>query len=187
MKRFAAGLATALISCAAAGDPPPQDAGGPASAPVDLESAMPQSERDYIKVLQDARSRFESVHTAEARKDARVAMQVRLHELLGLNHEARDWTGRIRDVRTLADQQKAIEIEIEPEITVSTWQSPFFDGQYATLIGPRSPLYKKLEGAGVGAPVKFSAILIGGRVSSDEEMVERPQVIAKFTAIERLD
>ena len=186
MKAFAAGLAAVLISCAAAANPGQPD-GKSVLPPADVQAATPRFERDYIKVLQDARTRFETAPTAEARNSTRIAMQIRLHELLGLNHEARDWTGRIRDVRTFADHRKSIIVEIEPNITVATWQNPFFDGQYATLINPDSPLYKTLEKAGVGAPVKFSAILIGGRVSDDEEMIERPEVVAKFITIELLD
>lgn len=148
---------------------------------------MPQMERDYLEIVLDARKQYQSARTAEARESARAGMQIRLHRLLGLDHEARDWTGTIQNVQTLPGGDRAVSIELGPDITLSTWQNRFFDGEYATLIPPDSPFYHALDGANAGDPVRFNATLIGSRVASDDEMVRRPELIARLIGLRRLE
>ena len=146
---------------------------------------MPLMEHDYIAIVLDARKQYQAARTIEARKGVRAAMQIRLHQLFGLYHEAGDWTGTIRNVQTLPGGERAVSIEVGPNISVSTWQNRFFDTEHATLVNPPSPFYHALDDANAGTPVRFSATLIGSRVESDDEMVLRPELIARFTALKQ--
>ena len=156
---------------------------GTAAAATGGPDAMPRAEQDYIKAIADARTQFEAARSDAARKGARAGLQIRLHALLGLNHRASDWIGRLRNSGKLFDGRRWVEIEIAPDVTIATWRTDQLDGQYATLLQPGSALAHAVDSAAVGTTVKFSADLIGGRVGSDEDMVKQPQAIARFTAI----
>jgi hypothetical protein len=44
-----------------------------------------------------------------------------------------------------------------------------------------------IDGLSIGDEVVFSADLIGAVISSDDDMVARPQVIARFIKLQKID
>ena len=114
-------------------------------------------------------------------------MQVSVHRFMGLAHSAQDWVGIYKGGKTLNDGSRTVAIEIAQNVTVRSWDSPFLDQSYGTLVRPYSPLAEILDNLVIGDPVAFSADLLGSVVSSDDDMVQNPRLIAKFKAIRKLD
>ena len=160
--------------------PAPQAVIGSAKAP------LPPREADYIRIVDDARRQYLSARSNDARKSARVAMQSAVHNFMGLAHSAENWVGIFKDTRKNPLGTQAVEIEISPGVTVSTWDNPASDATYFTLFQQTSPMGKLVSSLSIGDEVVFSASLLGAVVSSDEDMVLRPVVIAKFSKLEKI-
>jgi len=61
------------------------------------------------------------------------------------------------------------------------------DASYGTLLKPYMPLGKIAGSLAIGDTVSFSANLIGNVLSTDDDMVLHPQVVAQFTKLSKID
>lgn len=115
-----------------------------------------------------------------------MAMQSAVHNFMGLAHNAQDWVGIFKDTKKNPLGTQSVEIEISPGVTVQTWDNPASDASYFTLFQQTSPMGKLVSSLSIGDEVVFSANLIGAVVSTDEEMVLRPTLIAKFSKLDKI-
>jgi hypothetical protein len=142
---------------------------------------IPDREREYVGIIDKARKAFQSAKSVDGRRGARAALQIDAHNFMGLSHDAKDWVGIFKESNFLPDGKRSLRIEISPNVTIETWDNEFDDRAYETLIKPFMPIGKLIGDLSVGQPVSFSANLIGAVISSDEDMVLQPRVIAKFS------
>lgn len=149
--------------------------------------AIPDREREYVGIIDKARKAFQSAKSVDGRRAARAAMQIDTHNFMGLSHNAKDWVGIFKESKFLPDGKRSLTIEISPNVTIETGDNEFDDRVYETLIKPFMPIGKLIGDLSVGQPVSFSANLIGTVISSDEDMVLQPRVIAKFSDFKVLD
>ena len=160
--------------------PAPQAIIGSATAP------LPPREADYIGIVEDARRQYLSARSIDGRRNARMAMQSAVHNFMGLAHNAQDWVGIFKDAKKDQLGSQSVEIEISPGVTIQTWDNPDSDVTYDTLFRQTSPMGKLVSSLSIGDEVVFSANLLGAVISSDEDMVLRPQVIARFSKLEKI-
>jgi hypothetical protein len=180
-----------LLAAVALGQP-----AGTAAAAADDDSSpavlglfdlpMPQQEKDFIAVIDKARRDYAESRSKDARQGARIGLQIGLHQFLGLSHDARDWIGSFRQSRATEEGNRSIEIEIAPGVTISTWVNDYDDARTRTMVRPYGPLASTVKSLSVGQPVRFSAQLIGSVISSDDDMILHPRVIAHFYRLENL-
>jgi len=145
--------------------------------------APPQREQDYINVFVGARKEYLSARTAQSKVAARQHMQIRAHDVIGIDPIARGWVGFIMDITNTPDGDRQLTISIAPNVSLATWGNRYDDAQHGTLLKKYTPLYEALDNVMVGTPVLFDAVLIGARITDDESMVLRPEVITKFLAL----
>jgi len=166
---------------------PPAAAPGPPDAIIgSAKATLPPREAEYIGILQNARKQYITARSVDGRKSARIAMQSAVHNFMGLSHNAQDWVGVFKDSRKNPLGTQSVELEIAPGVTVATWDNPASDATYYTLIQQTSAMGKLVGSLAIGDEVIFSADLIGAVISSDEDMVLRPQVIGKFSKLEKI-
>jgi hypothetical protein len=173
----------------AATSPTKPPAPPPAAADLPIGSAkapLPPREADYIRIVQDARRQYMAARSVDGRRNARMALQTAVHNFMGLSHNAQDWVGVFKDTHKNPEGSQSVEIEISPGVTVATWENADSDATYYTLFQQRSPMGKLVSSLAIGDEVVFSANLIGAVISSDEDMVLRPQVIARFSKLDRI-
>jgi len=96
---------------------------------------------------------------------------------------AQDWTGTVKTRGTTPEGDAWISIEIANGVTVSTWQTEVEDLNANSLFKPRSPLFAAAKSAKIGQPVTFSGIILKSVLGKDEDMVQTPQFIARFSAL----
>jgi hypothetical protein len=176
-----------LALLAACAHPVSAAAADPSGSILPAGIAMPQREQDFIAIFDKARRQYGLAKSVVARQGARIGMQIDLHEFLGLTHRAQDWVGTFRQSEASADGNRSIEIEIAPGVLISTWTSDYQEARFQTMIRPFSPLAPLAKELRIGEPVKFSADLIGSVISTDDDMVLRPRIIAQFDRLETLD
>jgi hypothetical protein len=148
---------------------------------------LPQREAEYIGIIQDTRRQYAAARSIDGRRGARMAMQSAVHNFMGLSHNAQDWVGVFKDSKKNPEGSRSLEIEIAPGVTIATWDNPGADGPYDTMIKQFSALGKLVDGLQIGDDVTFSADLIGAVISGDDDMVSRPQVIARFSALKKIE
>ena len=165
--------------------PPPKPAAdtiiGSSRAP------LPQREAEYIGIIQNTRRQYAAARSIDARRNTRMAMQSAVHNFMGLSHNAQDWVGVFKDSKRNPEGSRSLEIEIAPGVTIATRDNPAADAPYYTMIKQFSALGKLIDGFQIGDDVMFSADLIGAVISSDDDMVSRPQVIARFNALKKIE
>ena len=147
----------------------------------------PERERSYIAIVDKARRDYAGAKSVDGRASARIGLQIAVHQFMGLTHNAEDWIGIYQGSTTMESGTRSLAIQIAPDVTVATWDKLYFDQQYETMVKPFQPLARVLDGLTIGDPVIFSANLLGSAVSTDEEMVLRPRIIAKFTKLKKLE
>jgi hypothetical protein len=152
-----------------------------------LQAAEPQRERALIDIIDAARKQYALATTQDARRAARIGLQVALHEFLGLNHDVKDWVGAFKLSKRTQEGDRTVYIEIAPGVTLRTWDSRYADEQSSTLVRSYAPMADVIDGLQLGQRVSFDAVLIGGVLSSDDDMVENPQFIAQFTRLQPKD
>jgi hypothetical protein len=165
--------------------PPPKP--GPEVILGSAKAPLPLREAEYIGIIQSTRRQYAAARSIDARRGTRMAMQSAVHNFMGLSHSAQDWVGVFKDSKKNPTGSQSIEIEIAPGVTVATWDNPASDGTYYTMIKPFSTLGKVIDSLSIGDEVVFSADLIGAVISSDDDMVARPQVIARFSKLQKID
>ncbi len=154
-------------------DDAPMD-GGPAN--------MPSREHDLLGILEDAQKQFAASRSGSA-QDARVAMQIHVISFMRQSQAAQDWVGTVKSRGITPDGNAWISIAIGSGATVSTWQNERDDLNWATIFRPPSPLFAAAKAAQIGQQVRFSGTILKSVLASDDEMVDRPQFIARFSAL----
>lgn len=144
---------------------------------------MPQRQREFVALYDKARKLYGAARSTDARQSARAGLQIDVHRFLGLTHSAADWTGIVRQTTTSPSGNLALTIEIHPGVSVSTWLNDYDDKAHHTMFRPKEPLTPVVQSLTIGQPVRFSAELVGSVVSTDEEMVLHPRIIARFARI----
>ena len=146
-------------------------------------ASMPQRERDLIAILTDARKQYQTSKTANPAQDARMNMQMRVIGFMRQSQVADDWIGTVK-TRGITPEGKAwITIEIADGVTVSTWTSRGDDSDSGTLIRPSTPLFATVQQAKIGSTVIFSGTILKSVLAADDDMVMRPQFVARFSAL----
>jgi hypothetical protein len=148
---------------------------------------LPAREIDYIRLIDKARQQYAASRSVDARKNARMAMQVATHDFMGLSHNAQDWVGIFKDSKKTREGALTLEIEVAPGVTIATWDNANMDASYGTLLKTYTPTGKVAGALAIGDTVSFSANLIGSVISTDDDMVLHPQVIAQFTKLSKID
>lgn len=160
----------------------------PKAAPaLTYPAAMPQDEKDYLTIVEKARTQYSAGKSIDARKNARLGLQIDVHRFLGLSHVARNWYGIYKGGKLLDNGNRSVDIEIWPGVLISSWDNHYFDDGSFTLVRPFSLIGRLLDDLTIGEPVIFSASLIGSVISNDDDMVRRPQIIAQFTALKKAE
>jgi hypothetical protein len=190
--RLLAAVAAAQICAVAAfAQAPAAKPNAPQSDPDAIISSanvpLPQRETDYIKLIFRARRQYAAGRSVDARRDARMDMQIAVHRFMGLAHYARDWVGVFKSSTRNQDGTESLQIEVAPGATIGTWDNTARDKTYGTMIKPFSPLGKVIDGLAIGDTVVFSADLLGTVVTGDDDMIQRPQVVAQFTALAKYE
>jgi len=151
------------------------------------KTPLPPREYDFIAIFQNSRHQYTAARSIDGRRNARMAMQSTLHNFMGLSHAADDWVGVFKDSKKNPLGSRSLEIEIAPGVTISTSDNPAADGTYFTMIKQNSAMGKTIDDLAIGDEVTFSAEVIGSVISSDDDMVLHPQLIAKFKKLEKID
>jgi hypothetical protein len=154
----------------------------PAASPSSPDTTMPQRERDLIAILADGQKQLTRNRSA---KDTRLSIQIRVYNFLLENSDAKGWVGVVKDTGITAEGDRWISIEIAPGISVSTFRNHTSDPRNLTLIRPSSKLFHALGGINIDDLVTFNALIIGGLLAADTTMVETPEMMARFDAVER--
>jgi hypothetical protein len=150
---------------------------------ADLPANMPQRERALIDILLSGRKQYTSSHAQDAAADARMAMQIRIMTFMRESQLATDWVGTVKSRGLTPDGRAWISIEIADNILITTWQSERDDFSFSTLLRPHTATFTAAQAAKIGSPIVFSATVLNSLLSNDEEMLLRPQFIARFTAL----
>jgi hypothetical protein len=183
---IAAYAATLVATCAHPQPAHAQDASSGLSADAndpDSSIPLPERERQLITVLREEQKRYRSVRDAPQQADVRMALEVRVADFMDVSQEATDWIGIVRGTHSTPEGDAWVVIEIAPGVTISTWTNRFVDRDDLTLIRNFSPLHRELNELKVDQPVQFSATMIMYDISSDEDMVLRPHIIARFHSV----
>ncbi len=158
------------------------------AAPAFLVDAQtPKAERDFIAIVDKARSDFMAGRSVDARTGARIALQIDIHQYMGLTHNARDWVGVFMGSNKTEDGYRSIAIQIAPGLSVSSWDSRYVDEPYATMVKPFGTEAQVIDSLTIGQPVVFNADLIGEIIGADDEMVLHPRIIARVTKLTGID
>jgi len=166
----------ALCACpslASAEDTPESGAG----------TAQPQRERDLIAILMDARKEYQTAKTPNPAQDARMDMQLRVIGFMRQSQIADKWVGTVKSRGLTPEGNAWIVIEIADGMTVTTWQSQRDDVESGTLVREHAPLFATFQQAKLGSTVIFDATILKSVLASDDDMVLRPQFIARFGSL----
>ena len=150
---------------------------------ADLPSNMPQRERALVDIMLSARKQYTASHAQDAAADARMQMQIRVMTFMRESQLATDWIGTVKTRGLTADGRAWIAIEIADGIVITTWQSERDDFTYSTLLRPHTQTFAGSQNAKIGSPIIFSATILNSLLSNDDDMVLRPQFIARFTQL----
>ena len=143
-------------------------------------ASQPQRERDLIAILMDARKEYQTAKTPNPAQDARMDMQLRVIGFMRQSQIADKWVGTVKSRGLTPEGNAWIVIEIADGITVATWQSQRDDIESGTLVRPHAPLFDVFQQAKLGSTVIFDATILKSVLASDDDMVLRPQFIARF-------
>ncbi|HLG89423.1 MAG TPA: hypothetical protein VKZ79_19765 [Alphaproteobacteria bacterium] len=180
MRRFLA-IASFLAAAASAA----VSIAGPAIFPA-LEAAAPQRERDFLTIIGNARDDLNGAGTVGKRADVRMGMQVKLANFIQVSDQAKDWVAVVKEHGRTREGDAWITLEIGPNVTVRTVRSLSDDPEHVTLVRAFSPVAERLKKIEIGQKVAFSGTLVRYLITSDEDMIERPQIFAHFTDIKPL-
>ncbi len=158
--------------------------GGAARAQENAATAnMPEREKAFIDMLIDVRNQYTSNHSVTAAQEARMGLQIRMMSFMRQSQVAQDWRGIVKSGGITPDGNAKLTIEIAPGITISTWSSDTEDRGVGTLFKPGAAIFDAAKQAKIGQPIVFSGTIIKSILASDEDMLMRPQFIARFNTL----
>ena len=96
---------------------------------------------------------------------------------------ATDWIGNVKSRGLTPDGEAWISIEIADGVTISTWQTERDDQSAATGSASMPSFFPAAQAAKIGSPIIFSGTILKSVLANDDEMVLRPQFIARFSAL----
>ena len=180
MRRF-----LAIVSFVAVATPAAVSVAGSASF-LALQAVAPERERDFLSIIGNARDQLKDAGTLDKRADVRMGMQVKVMDFIQLSADAKDWVGIVKEHGRTREGDAWITIEIGPNVIVSTVRALNDDPGHVTLIRAKSAVSEGLKKIEIGQKVAFSGTLVRYLITSDENMIERPQLFAHFTDIKPL-
>jgi hypothetical protein len=128
----------------------------PANArPSQTVNSIPDVEVRFIAAIENGRSVYKSGANDMAKGAARP---LRAKELCGLlrSPTVSNWVGRVSKLSTNGDGKGVLEVQIDKDIVIKTWNNAVSDVGDNTLIDPASPLFKKASSLTEGKQVVFS-------------------------------
>lgn len=171
----AAGAPTPQVAVQAPASPEsPVPADQPAPATEDVQSAPAQAdEADLSTPVPDDEAAFISrvdtgrTDIAEASNGLRRAKALRdrdraLRRIIGSDLKVSGWGGTITDVGANGEGKAYVEVEIAPDVRVTTWNNAFSDFGDDTLIPESSTTYDTLLDLEEGDLVVFSGRFFAG-------------------------
>ncbi len=161
----------ACASIAVAAD----DGGVPTNAPA--------RERELVGLIGDAQKQYSGSGSGMPAKDVREAMQIHVIGYMRQNQAAEDWIGTVKSRGITEGGNAWITIEIGQGAVVSTWQNERDDLDWATMFRPHSALFGAAKGLKIGQTVTFSGTILKSVLATDDEMINRPQFIARFSSL----
>ncbi len=144
-------------------------------------------EADYIRIVETARKQYAGSRSVDGRKTTRINFQIAVHDFMGLSHNAKGWVGVFKGSKRTHEGLLSMDIEIAPGVSISTMDNAETDVSYDTLVKPYVPVGKAIGDLSIGDMVTFSANLIGSVISTDDDMVLHPQLIAQFSELRKLE
>jgi hypothetical protein len=151
------------------------------------EPTLPDREAQFIAIVEKARTEFTASRSNDARTTVRLGQQITLHEFVGTNRTVTDWVGTFKGSKIAQNGYRSVLIEIGPGITVATWDTPYADGRFETMVKPFAPMAQVLSDLEIGQNVVFNAELIGMVLGNDNDMVMHPRVLAKISKLVGLE
>src|SRR6478735_4274739 len=135
-------------------------AGGGKSAPPAPTVPIPSDQAGFTGAVSAARTAYRSAANELAAGGVRNNRQQAICRVVR-DQSASGWIGKISQLTSNGDGKGVRQIEIAPNIHVSTWNNAVSDIGSNTLIDPNSSLFKSLAAMKPGDVVRFS-----GRFSS---------------------
>lgn len=151
--------------------------------PADGASSQPAREHDLLAIIGDAQKQFKGNRSTTAAQDARMAMQINVISFMRQSQAVQDWVGIVKSRGITPDGNAWISIDIGDGAIMSTWQNERDDANWATMFRPHSPLFGAAKGAQIGQRVTFSGTVLKSALAADDEMVNQPQFIVRFSAL----
>jgi hypothetical protein len=178
-------LALMLAAAPAWADPPSGNPAPPPSADMadEVVPQVPQRERDFIQIIEDARKEARVSHSL---KDVRMGLQIRVMNFYQQSHELEGWQGTVKATHVTEDGDVWISIAIDDGITLTTSPTRAADRRYLTLLKGGTPLAKIAAGLKTGQPVLFTATLFRYVNDSDDDMINNPRLLGHFTSLKPL-
>lgn len=146
-------------------------------------AAMPARQRELIDVLMTARKQYLKNRSAARTADVRIDMQLKVIDFMQKGQDFENWRGTVKTRGTTPEGDAWITIDIADGISITTWQKRGDDYIDLTLIRKFTAMHKTIDDAKIGQPVVFSGHVVSALLSSDEEMVMRPQLVARLTSL----
>jgi hypothetical protein len=149
---------------------------------------LPSAEEKFIKTVKEYETVYDEASTELKRSKA---VSDRNSELCGLTGGSiEEWVGEITEIGSNNDGHAHIEIRIDDNIRIHTWNNAISDLSDDTLIQSGSKLWEKLSEMDQGAQVKFT----GEFVADSEGCVQTtnmtetfgvmdPQFLARFSNV----
>jgi hypothetical protein len=134
--------------------------GGKSAAPPAPSVPMPSDQAGFTSAVSAARTAYKSAANELAAGGVRNNRQQAICRVVR-DQSASGWIGKISQLSSNGDGKGVLQIEIAPNIHVSTWNNAVSDVGSNTLIDPNSSLFKSLAAMKQGDVVRFS-----GRFSS---------------------
>ena len=151
---------------------------------------LPTDEAAFIAAIREKRNAYNVAPNDMAKGGVRNERKLALCENLASPH-VDGWLGEISTLSSNSEGKGVLEIKLDTDLHVQTWNNAVSDIGSGTLIEPQSDLFKKLSGLSVGQTIKFA----GDFISDDTDCVREasltqagsmtdPSFIMRFTGIE---
>jgi hypothetical protein len=142
---------------------------------------IPAREKEFITIFTEARRQFASETRTAKREADQILLEQRIGAFMRRGQDVRDWVGVVRN-HGMADKTHSwVEIEIAPDLVLSTLRNMSQDQDYQTLIPQYSPMSTVLNhDILMGQAVIFDASMLIFDVPDDRNAVERSKFIARF-------
>jgi hypothetical protein len=157
----------------------------PAAAAAPEPVPLPVTERAYIAAIHDAQAKYRDAANDLKRSSVYVDMMNAIHVAVP-GGAASSWIGTIAGLGTNGDGNAWVEITIADDMTVKTWNNSFSDVQSHTLIANGSTVYRVLADLDKGTTVRFTAQLLALGDITEAGKVNSPEMIARFSVLQRV-